>query len=216
MRVVRSCESTGNIHCSPNSAYTDLAAGIAYFLLFSLFWLFQTHDIFVAYIICIHVLSIPLCCNDGPLHASYTMNHLIIALDNVTCYAFDNISKLWRPIGEGLIVYGCFVIEINSLKCIVEERGGRETDIRTDRQADRQADSDRVRECVQLGCQVSLMTKPTTETSMIEQRNQTSNAPNVGKTSSEESRERERAQRGRNKNGKQHIEMVSAMTRKTR
>ena len=72
--------------------------------------------------ICIHVLSIPLYCNDGPLHASYTMNHLIIALDNITCYALDNISKLWRPIGEGLIVYGCIVIQINSLKCIVEER----------------------------------------------------------------------------------------------
>ena len=36
------------------------------------------------------------------------------------------------------------------------------------------------------------MTKPTTVTSMIKQRNQTSNEPNVGKTSSEESRERER------------------------
>ena len=122
-------------------------------------------------------------------------NELLIAMDNVTCYALDSISKLWTPIGEGLIVYGCIVIQINSLKCIVEERGGRETDIRTDRQADRQADSDRVRECVQLGCRVSLMTKPTTVTSMIKQRNQTSNEPNVGKTSSEESREREREPR---------------------
>ena len=67
-------------------------------------------------------------------------NEPLTALDNVTCYALDSISKLWTPIGEGLIVYGCIVIQINSLKCIVEERGGRETDIRTDRQADRQAD----------------------------------------------------------------------------
>ena len=125
-------------------------------------------------------------------------NEPLTALDNVTCYALDSISKLWTPIGEGLIVYGCIVIQINSLKCIVEEREkerGREIDTRTDRQANRQADSDRVRECVQLGCRVSFMTKPIV-TSMIKQRNQTSNEPNVGKTSSEEPRERERAQRG--------------------
>ena len=76
-----------------------------------------------------------------------------------------------------------------------ERERGREIDTRTDRQANRQADSDRVRECVQLGCRVSLMTKPTTVTSMIKQRNQTSNEPNVGKTSSEESRERESPER---------------------
>ena len=126
-------------------------------------------------------------------------NEPLTALDNVTCYALDSISKLWTPIGEGLIVYGCIVIQINSLKCIVEERErerGREIDTRTDRQANRQADSDRVREGVQLGCRVSLMTKPTTVTSMIKQRNQTSNEPNVGKTSSKESRERESPEGG--------------------
>ena len=135
----------------------------------------------------------------GPL-TCIMHNEPLIALDNVTCYALDSISKLWTPIGEGLIVYGCTVIQINSLKCIVEERErererGREIDTRTGRQANRQADSDRVRECVQLGCRVSLMTKPTTVTSMIKQRNQTSNEPNVGKTSSEESRERESPER---------------------
>ena len=62
------------------------------------------------------------------------------------------------------------------------------------------------------------MTKPTTVTSMIKQRNQTSNEPNVGKTSSEESREREREREPREGygDGKQHIEMVSAATCKTR
>ena len=84
------------------------------------------------------------------------------------------------------------------------KRGGGE---RTDRQADRQADSDRVRE--ELGCQVSLMTKPTTETSMIKQRNQTSNEPNVGKTSSEESREREREREPREGG----IQMVSSTSK---
>ena len=66
-------------------------------------------------------------------------NEPLIALDNVTCYALDSISKLWTPIGEGLIVYGCIVIQINSLKCIVEERGGeRQTYEQTDKQTDRQ------------------------------------------------------------------------------
>ena len=96
-----------------------------------------------------------------------------------------------------------------------ERERGREIDTRTDRQANRQADSDRVRECVQLGCRVSFMTKPTV-TSMIKQRNQTSNEPNVGKTSSEEPREREREPREDYGDGKQHIEMVSAVTCKTR
>ena len=63
------------------------------------------------------------------------------------------------------------------------------------------------------------MTKPTV-TSMIKQRNQTSNEPNVGKTSSEESREREREREREPRegygDGKQHIEMVSAVTCKTR
>ena len=57
----------------------------------------------------------------GPL-TCIMHNEPLIALDNVTCYALDSISKLWTPIGEGLIVYGCTVIQINSLKCIVEER----------------------------------------------------------------------------------------------
>ena len=74
-------------------------------------------------------------------------NEPLTALDNVTCYALDSISKLWTPIGEGLIVYGCIVIQINSLKCIVEERErerererGRErqTYEQTDKQTDRQ------------------------------------------------------------------------------
>ena len=58
------------------------------------------------------------------------------------------------------------------------------------------------------------MTKPTIVKSMIKQRNQTSNEPNVGKTSSEEPRERE--PREGYGDGKQHIEMVSAVTCKTR
>ena len=74
----------------------------------------------------------------GPL-TCIMHNEPLIALDNVTCYALDNIFKLWRPIGEGLIVYGCIVIKINSLKCIVEERGGeRQTYEQTDKQTSRQ------------------------------------------------------------------------------
>ena len=57
----------------------------------------------------------------------------------------------------------------------------------------KQEESERV--CT-TGLSSKFIDKPTAETSMIKQRNQTSNEPNVGKTSSEESRERKRAQRG--------------------
>ena len=76
-------------------------------------------------------------------------NEPLTALDNVTCYALDSISKLWTPIGEGLIVYGCTVIQINSLKCIVEEREregerDRHTNRQTSKQTGRQRQSERV------------------------------------------------------------------------
>ena len=84
-------------------------------------------------------------------------NEPLTALDNVTCYALDSISKLWTPIGEGLIVYGCIVIQINSLKCTVEEREregerDRHTNRQTSKQTGRQRQSERV-------CTIGLLSK---------------------------------------------------------